>query len=96
VQLSLLMAGFRCPRDTDMQEAALGEPLPPDLESLKRGDLVFWKGHVGLMLDGDRLIHANGHHMTVAVEPLDEAVARIGEKSFGAVTSIRRFSKPAV
>jgi hypothetical protein len=51
---------------------------------------VFWKGHVGLMLDADRLIHANGHHMAVAVEPLREAVERIAVKSFGAVTSIRR------
>ncbi|GJE57855.1 C40 family peptidase [Methylobacterium thuringiense] len=95
VQLSLLMAGIACPRDTDMQEAALGEALPPGLDGLLRGDLVFWKGHVGLMLDADRLIHANGHHMTVAVEPLREAVARIAEKSFGAVTSIRRLPRIA-
>jgi cell wall-associated NlpC family hydrolase len=93
VQLSLLMAGRPCPRDTDMQEAALGEALPPSLDGLQRGDLVFWKGHVGLMLDADHLIHANGHHMAVAVEPLHEAVERIAEKSFGAVTSIRRLSQ---
>lgn len=95
VQLSLLMAGMACPRDTDMQESALGEALPPDLDGLQRGDLVFWKGHVGLMLDADRLIHANGHHMSVAVEPLREAVERIAVKSFGAVTSIRRLSQTA-
>ncbi|GEO99299.1 C40 family peptidase [Methylobacterium haplocladii] len=95
VQLSLLMAGIACPRDADMQEAALGDALPPGLDGLLRGDLVFWKGHVGLMLDTDRLIHANGHHMTVAVEPLREAVARIAEKSFGAVTSIRRLPRSA-
>ncbi|GJD71296.1 C40 family peptidase [Methylobacterium gnaphalii] len=95
VQLSLLMAGVACPRDTDMQEAALGEALPAGLDDLQRGDLVFWKGHVGLMLDGSQLIHANGHHMAVAVEPLREAVERIAEKSFGAVTSIRRLSQVA-
>ncbi|GLS46500.1 NlpC/P60 family protein [Methylobacterium brachythecii] len=95
VQLSLLMAGMACPRDTDMQEAALGEPLRLGLDGLQRGDVVFWKGHVGLMLDAERLIHANGHHMTVAVEPLREAVERIAEKSFGAVTSIRRLSQAA-
>jgi hypothetical protein len=56
---------------------------------------VFWRGHVGLMLDATRLIHANGHHMAVAVEPLAEAVARIREKSYGPVTSIRRLSPSA-
>ena len=92
VQLSLESAGLPCPRDADQQEGALGTALPPGLEGLRRGDLVFWKGHVGMMLDADRLIHANGHHMTVAVEPLTIAVARIAEKSFGAVTSIRRLA----
>jgi cell wall-associated NlpC family hydrolase len=75
-----------------MQEAALGEPLPvtPRLDGLRRGDLVFWKGHVGVMLDAERLLHANGHHMLIAVEPLRAAAARILEKSYGPVTSIRR------
>ena len=92
VQLSLQMAGLPCPRDTDQQERALGAALPMDLDGLDRGDLVFWKGHVGLMLDSGTLIHANGHHMAVAVEPLREAVARIAKKSFGAVTSLRRIA----
>lgn len=95
VQLCLQMAGRACPRDADQQERALGNALPPGLDGLRRGDLVFWKGHVGLMLDADRLIHANGHHMAVAVEPLREAVERIAAKSFGAVTSIRRLDPVA-
>jgi hypothetical protein len=41
------------------------------------------------MLDETRLLHANAHHMLVAVEPLAEAVARI-EKVAGPVTSIKR------
>ena len=96
VQLCLETAGRACPRDADQQERALGEPLPPGLDGLARGDLVFWKGHVGLMLDADRLIHANGHHMAVAVEPLREAVERIAAKSFGALTSIRRLAPLSV
>ncbi|MEH3117937.1 MAG: C40 family peptidase [Methylorubrum populi] len=95
VQLCLETAGRACPRDADQQERALGETLPPGLDGLRRGDLVFWKGHVGLMLDADRLIHANGHHMAVAVEPLREAVERIAARSFGAVTSIRRLAPSA-
>jgi cell wall-associated NlpC family hydrolase len=77
-----------------MQEKALGEPveLAPDLSNLKRGDLVFWKGHVGIMTGPTELLHANGHHMMVVKEPVAEAVARIHEKSFGAVTSVRRLA----
>ena len=90
VQLCLHHAGLDCPRDADMQEHDLDAISPDGAEGLRRGDLVFWKGHVGLMLDGTRLIHANGYHMAVAVEPLAQARARILAKSYGAVTSIRR------
>ncbi|ACB26278.1 C40 family peptidase [Methylobacterium radiotolerans] len=95
VQLCLDAAGLPCPRDADMQERALGralsfDPARPDFAGLRRGDFVFWRGHVGLMGDPETLIHANGHHMAVAAEPLAEAVARIAAHSFGAVTGIRR------
>jgi hypothetical protein len=95
VQTLLAAAGIRAPRDTDMQEKALGDAVQvqPDLAGLQRGDLIFWKGHVGLMRDERTLLHANGHHMLVASEPLAEAVARIEAKSFGKVTSIRRLPR---
>ncbi|WP_430911343.1 NlpC/P60 family protein [Methylobacterium sp. sgz302541] len=92
VQMSVELAGLACPRDTDQQERSLGEALPLDLDLLRRGDLVFWRGHVGMMLDARTLIHANGHHMSVAVEPLAEAAARILAKSYGPVTSLRRIT----
>ena len=90
VQLCLHLAGLDCPRDADMQERSLGTALPDDPAGLARGDLVFWRGHVGMMLDDTLLIHANGHHMAVAVEPLGEARARILSNSYGPVTSFRR------
>jgi cell wall-associated NlpC family hydrolase len=90
VQLCLDAAGLPCPRDADMQERDLGRALPLDHTDLRRGDLVFWRGHVGLMRDSETLIHANGHHMAVAAEPLAEAVARIRANSYGPVTGIRR------
>jgi cell wall-associated NlpC family hydrolase len=76
VQQALYACGQACPRDSDQQQA-LGQAVAP--EALRRGDLVFWKGHVGMMLDAERLIHANAFHMQVAVEPLAETVARVGE-----------------
>lgn len=84
VQLAMQAAGLDCPRDSDMQEAALGAPVEDG--PLRRGDLVFWKGHVGVMTDRMRLLHANIHHMAVAAEPLPEAEARIEQKGGGPVT----------
>lgn len=89
VQLSLRMAGRAAPRDTDMQEATLGDALEADPDGLRRGDLVFWKGHVGIMADAETLLHANGSTMTVALEPLAAAIARI-EPLYGRPTSYRR------
>jgi len=59
------------------------------LSDVRRGDLIFWKGHMGVMLDEARLLHANAFHMAVAIEPLAEAIARI-ENVAGPVTSIKR------
>jgi cell wall-associated NlpC family hydrolase len=88
VQTALRAVGQNALRDTDMQEATLGTEIDKDTE-LKRGDLVFWKGHVGIMRDANTLLHANAYHMLVASEPLAKAVTRI-EKSAGKVTSIKR------
>jgi hypothetical protein len=87
VQQALYACGRACPRDTD-QQAALGREIDPG--ALRRGDLVCWKGHIGMMLDETRLIHANAHHMTVAIEPLAEAAQRIVAGGYGAPTAHRR------
>jgi cell wall-associated NlpC family hydrolase len=95
LQLSLQAAGQSAPRDSDMQENGLGRPIKitDDLDGLDRGDLVFWKGHVGIMLDGVIMLHANAHHMAVAEEPLSEAASRIA-KTGSAITSIKRIAPP--
>lgn len=90
VQIAFHAAGRACPRDTDMMERSLGRPLPStDPAVLEPGDLLFWTGHVGMMVDGERLIHANGHHMLTVIEPVGEAIARIAAM-YGPVTSFRR------
>jgi hypothetical protein len=88
VQTALQAVGKAAPRDTDMMEKSLGEAVA--LAGVQRGDLIFWKGHMGVMLDKQRLLHANAFHMAVAIEPLTEAMARI-EKIAGPVTAITRF-----
>jgi len=90
VQLTLAMAGIAAPRDSDQQANGLGQPLPLESSELRRGDLVFWKGHVGIMRDATTLLHANGHHMLTVSEPLAEARARIAAAGAGPVTGMRR------
>jgi cell wall-associated NlpC family hydrolase len=90
VQVALQAAGLACPRDSDMQAADLGEPVPKTAWShLARGDLVFWRGHVGLMTDPAHLLHANGHHMAVTRELLVTVIGR-AEATGSAVTAVRR------
>jgi cell wall-associated NlpC family hydrolase len=91
VQVALQAAGIDAPRDTDMQVAELGEPvlIPRELDGLRRGDLVFWPGHVGIMSDALMMVHANAHHMAVAAETLPEAADRIARQS-SPITAIRR------
>jgi cell wall-associated NlpC family hydrolase len=94
VQVAMHAAGLDCPRDSDMQMAELGTPVEvrSDLAGLQRGDLVFWKGHVGILTDAITLLHANAHHMAVAAEPLEGAVERIA-RSGSAITAIRRIER---
>lgn len=76
VQRSLELAGIAAPRDSDMQRDQLGEALP-DKAELRRGDLVFFPGHVGFMLDEARLLHANAYWMSTMIEPLADVVERL-------------------
>lgn len=94
VQVAMEAAGLPCPRDSDMQQAELGENVAFDaaLDGLQRGDLVFWKGHVGVMSDGMMLLHANAGHMSTVIEPLSEAVARIA-KAGDAITAVKRLGR---
>jgi cell wall-associated NlpC family hydrolase len=85
------MAGRDVLRDSDMQAASVGEPIEPatDFSNLRRGDLVFWKGHVATMTDGVNMIHASGHTMMVSREGLKQAIERIGYL-YGRPTGFRR------
>jgi cell wall-associated NlpC family hydrolase len=110
LQLALDAAGIACPRDSDQQQAALGQDLGgepgaklgsvhdamqrpgPGSLPLRRGDLVFLPRHIGIMLDSARLLHCNAHHMAVAVEPLQRALARIAANQDLKVAAIKRLS----
>jgi cell wall-associated NlpC family hydrolase len=93
VQTALHAAGRTCPRDSDMQEAELGQAaeIGNDLNKLERGDLVFWKGHVGIMTDGFMLLHANAHHMATVIEPVRSTVDRI-VRGGSQITAVKRLT----
>jgi len=88
-QVSLAACGIAAPRDTDMMERALGAPA--NLGGLKRGDLIFWKGHMAIARDPTSIVHANAYHMAVTVEPVAEAVARIRQAG-SEMSSVRRIA----
>jgi dipeptidyl peptidase-like protein/NlpC/P60 family protein len=97
VQISLNAAGITAPRDSDLQEKALGKPLAIEAElvGLQRGDLVFWRGHVGIMQDEANLLHANAHHMLVVSETLRIARERILAQTSKPISAIKRLTPTA-
>lgn len=90
IQIALQSADMFCPRDSDQQQAALGREVPQT--AMKRGDIIFWKGHVGVMTSPTKLLHANAHHMEVALESAEGAIARIAKQEFGEVLAVKRIT----
>jgi len=91
VQRALELVGIAAPRDSDMQREQLGEALAEN-EPLRRGDLIFFPGHVGFMVDSERLIHANAHWMATVIEPLADVVARLAPTHDKPVTARKRIA----
>jgi len=89
VQVALTACGIPCPRDSHMQEKALGRELCAGASQFRRGDLLFWRRHVAIVRDAASLVHANAFHMAVAFEPIEQAIARI-RAAGSEVTSVRQ------
>jgi cell wall-associated NlpC family hydrolase len=90
VQVALHACGAACPRDSDMQERALGEAV--DVAGVRRGDLVFWKGHVAIVRDADTVVHAAAFHMMVVIEPIADVVRRVAGEGGGAIRAVKRLA----
>jgi len=95
VQAACLACGISCPADSDMQMRDLGQKLPAT-EPLRRGDLVFWQGHVAMVVADNMLLHANAHHMAVAFEPIERAIERIKSAGDGPVLARKRLPKAPI
>lgn len=90
IQLALEACGIPCPRDSDMQEADLGHPIQTDGAPLQAGDLVFWPGHVGIMINESEIVHANATDMAIRVWTLTALRAHIEKQEGNPVRSVRR------
>jgi cell wall-associated NlpC family hydrolase len=91
VQIALASCGVSAPRDCDLQSAALGTAI--DSTAIQRGDLVYFPGHVGIMVDRLLLLHANAYHMETMIEPLDAVVSRVRQEHVQPITAIKRITK---
>ena len=87
IQLLFWRYGLLLPRDSDLQQTC---PELIDVDTPARGDLVFWRGHVGLMLDPRTLLHANAHAGCTSIEPLADARHRLHHKLNLNLCAIRR------
>ncbi len=96
VQLAWMACGIPCPRDSDMQRDGFGDNVPyaGDESVLKRGDLVFWKGHVGIWIAPESFLHANASDMCVAERAFAQTAAHIEQKGEGPVIGVRRPPMP--
>ena len=92
VQMSLIRCGINVPRDSDMQENMIGREAicEPDFSDVRRGDIIYWKGHCGIWIDQATFIHANATDMAVAVQPLKHILSYISETTGDNDPRVRR------
>ncbi|MBV7256506.1 C40 family peptidase [Pacificimonas sp. WHA3] len=88
IQIALAACDIAAPRDSDQQRDELGDDVLG--KPLKRGDLIFFPGHVGIMADEERLLHANAYWMTTLIEPLEDVIDRLRSAHAEPVTGARR------
>lgn len=86
VQAAALACGIACPGDSDQQ----CDFFPEVNDNWRRGDLLFWPGHVAMVTGPDTMIHANAHAMAVTYERISQAVERIEASGDGALIGARR------
>lgn len=80
LQLSYENYGEIIPRNT-IDQLKVQKPTVSDINALRRGFVVFWKGHVAIMTDKLNCVHANAFHMKTIIEPLDEVVSRMNKEN---------------
>ena len=90
IQLFLNFNNKFCPRDTKDQIKYFKKKIK--LQNIKKNDLIFWKGHVAIVLSKNKLIHAYGPLKKVVIMPIKKTIDRIYRTANLKVTGIRRIS----
>lgn len=98
VQIALAECGLPVPRDTYLQVRSVGDAVAEGdaaeaavrAGTARRSDLAFFPGHVGLMVDGEHMVHANVHRMAVTVDPVLEVAERVRRQDGRGLTALRR------
>ncbi|WP_282603341.1 NlpC/P60 family protein [Paracoccus sp. PARArs4] len=87
-QAGLTACGIPCPGDSDLQRQAF-----PETDRIRRGDLLFWPGHVAIAMSEEMMIHATAWQMSVITENIADAIARIDAAGEGPFLGARRPGK---
>ena len=90
IQLFLNFNNKFCPRDTKDQIKYFKKKIK--LDNIKKNDLIFWKGHVAIILSKNKLVHAYGPLKKVVIMPIKKTIDRIYRTANLKVTGIRRIS----
>ena len=88
VQLFLNFNNKFCPRDAKDQIKYFKKKIK--INNVKKNDLIFWKGHVAIILSKKKLVHAYGPLKKTTLMPLNKTINRIYKTAKLKVIGIRR------
>ncbi len=91
VQELLKFNNIYCPRDSKDQKKFFRKEI--SIKNIRKGDLLFWKGHVAIALSNKKLVHAFGPRKKVVIMGIKETVKKIYSKSKLPLLCVKRIKK---
>ena len=102
LQMLFNFAGISIPRDTNQQVTFFKNSKLFQLininknfdyyKDVTKGDIIFWKGLVGIMFSQKLLLHSNAFHMGVFIEPLQNTINRYARQNLK-ISNVFRYFK---
>ena len=91
VQELLKFNNIYCPRDSKDQKKFFRKEI--SIKNIRKGDLLFWKGHVAIALSNKKLVHAFGARKKVVIMGIKETIKKIYSKSKLPLLCVKRIKK---